>query len=575
VNVAYKNIYIEFMYMKVIKMRRQRLVACVVLCSLMLSSAVILPNHSSATEVSFTLNSWEVKDDSGYPSIYLNFDVTDSVTMQLTNPEGVQADYDYVNAAEHGVYMHLASYKETPEAGTYELVVTAGWSDYQIFSKQFSFEGASLSIVNVQTDWEYSNGEYNCNWIKITVNNSGDLPTYPDDGTLQISDENDNLYFSSTAVMPNEQKILEDTSIWISLPHGIHSIDVTLKDYDNNIIASYSGSVTIQSAVDFTLNSWRAEDNGGYPSIYLNFDVNEECKLKLIAPDGITTDYEYIKSSEHGAHLHMAGYHENPGSGKYKIEVTAGYSDNKIFSKSLTFAGPNASIYGLMLIWEYKGNGVYKTTSIFVACKNGGDLPAYVRRLKICVGTDELDTTLSPLWDAGMGTTDILGYTFTEETDPDKMLSVGSPGKYTVTATIYDSDYKKIDEYTQDTTVTKENEAPSADFTCSTTKPKAGETVDFTDLSADNDGYITSWQWNFGDGNSDVVRNPSHRYDKAGTYTITLTVTDNDGDTSSHTVIITVEEEKETPGFELSILIMAIAGLIAFRKRRNTERWLK
>jgi PKD repeat protein len=51
--------------------------------------------------------------------------------------------------------------------------------------------------------------------------------------------------------------------------------------------------------------------------------------------------------------------------------------------------------------------------------------------------------------------------------------------------------------------------------------------VQFSDLSV---GDVRSWSWDFGDGNTSVMRNPSHQYASDGTYTVTLTVTGPVGD---------------------------------------------
>jgi PKD repeat protein len=69
------------------------------------------------------------------------------------------------------------------------------------------------------------------------------------------------------------------------------------------------------------------------------------------------------------------------------------------------------------------------------------------------------------------------------------------------------------------------NLAPSADFTYEVNDL----IVNFTDASTDSDGLISSWSWNFGDGNTSTAQNPSHTYADYGTYTVTLTVTDNGG----------------------------------------------
>lgn len=53
----------------------------------------------------------------------------------------------------------------------------------------------------------------------------------------------------------------------------------------------------------------------------------------------------------------------------------------------------------------------------------------------------------------------------------------------------------------------------------------AGQTTHFTDTSLSPSGYITSWTWNFGDGNMSSDQNPIHIYPTWGTYNACLIVT--------------------------------------------------
>jgi PKD repeat protein len=69
-----------------------------------------------------------------------------------------------------------------------------------------------------------------------------------------------------------------------------------------------------------------------------------------------------------------------------------------------------------------------------------------------------------------------------------------------------------------------------ADFIGSPLAGRVGMQVQFTNLSG---GDITSYSWNFGDGGVSIEKNPSHVYQKRGTYSVILTVTG--GDNNSKT----------------------------------------
>jgi len=67
---------------------------------------------------------------------------------------------------------------------------------------------------------------------------------------------------------------------------------------------------------------------------------------------------------------------------------------------------------------------------------------------------------------------------------------------------------------------------PVPDFSVSPTSGKAPLTVAFTDEST---GTPTKWKWNFGDGSKSYLQNPTHKYSKAGVYTVSLTVKNTHG----------------------------------------------
>ncbi len=120
--------------------------------------------------------------------------------------------------------------------------------------------------------------------------------------------------------------------------------------------------------------------------------------------------------------------------------------------------------------------------------------------------------------------------------------NIESCGFATPTAGVYyamlhaTADYSGVSLNVNYTPSTAANQAPVANFTTAIT----GLSVQFTDSSSDTDGTITGWLWNFSDGSSSVLQNPSHTYAASGSYTVTLIATDNSGAGSTLSSIVTV-----------------------------------
>jgi hypothetical protein len=90
---------------------------------------------------------------------------------------------------------------------------------------------------------------------------------------------------------------------------------------------------------------------------------------------------------------------------------------------------------------------------------------------------------------------------------------------------------------------------PTAGYTYS----PAGLTVAFTDVSS---GSPISWAWDFGDGNTSALQNPTHTYATDGAYTVCLTIQSNNGcsdvicDTTSN--LVGIATPASTLGFTVA-----------------------
>ncbi len=72
--------------------------------------------------------------------------------------------------------------------------------------------------------------------------------------------------------------------------------------------------------------------------------------------------------------------------------------------------------------------------------------------------------------------------------------------------------------------------------------------VHFIDQSTAS-GYITSWHWDFGDGDSSHMKNPFHHYSSPGTYLVCLTIQTTDSCTSTFCDSVTVGQNQPCNAF--------------------------
>ncbi len=94
-----------------------------------------------------------------------------------------------------------------------------------------------------------------------------------------------------------------------------------------------------------------------------------------------------------------------------------------------------------------------------------------------------------------------------------------------------------------DCDITTSDMPPVPAFSFAPQTPLTNQVVQFTDASTDADGFIASWQWDFGDGITSTLQHPAHSYATAGAYSVTLQVTDNDGGIEQTSQGVTVYQQ--------------------------------
>jgi len=126
-------------------------------------------------------------------------------------------------------------------------------------------------------------------------------------------------------------------------------------------------------------------------------------------------------------------------------------------------------------------------------------------------------------WDLGNGTISFL---------QNPSATYFSPGKYTVKLVVRNA---SSEDSVIKTDYIEVFANPTIDFSASSTSGCYPLPVNFTDMTVPRSGTITSWLWDFGDGNTSTQQNPSHVYTTARNFNVTLQVRNSNGCVSTLT----------------------------------------
>jgi len=254
-------------------------------------------------------------------------------------------------------------------------------------------------------------------------------------------------------------------------------------------------------------------------------------------------------------------------------------SGGDVSSYTWEFEDQYSEEYGETVTHSFDSGGTYSVT--LTVEDTDGNTDSATRDVRVVNYAPEPDFTVSPsvpapdedvTFDAGSSDDSdgrITSYTwefedqYSEEYGETVTHSFDSGGKYDVTLTVTDNGGKTA---SRTKTVTVDNDAPRPWFTVSPTPPYPEAELTFdASGSADPDGRITSYTWEFEDQYSEKYgETVTHTFSESGTYDVTLTVTDNGGITKSLTKTfdvsnsaprakIAVSKENPDPGEGLTI----------------------
>jgi len=358
------------------------------------------------------------------------------------------------------------------------------------------------------------------------------LLTAGQDSKLDYNKQESNYYKIPLVLMS-----VKYTSASPELPTADFKADVT------NGTTPLSVNFTDQSTGNISSYSWDFDNDGTVDSseqnpvhIY-NAAGNYTVNLTVSNAGGSDSEVktEYIVVSELLPGAPVANFTATPTSGTAPLTVNfKDQSTGTVSSYAWDFNNDgNVDSTEQSPSYTYNTAGTY-TVNLTVTGPGGGDSEVktgYVKVTGSSPGKPVAAFSASPasgktpltvaFSDTSTGTPTKWKWSFGDETTSTKQNpkhKYSKAGKYTVTLTVTNA---KGSNTATETDYIKVISKPAANFTSSVTFGKAPLNVVFADTST---GTASSWIWEFGDGSKSFVQNPTHKYSKAGTYTVNLTV---------------------------------------------------
>jgi PKD repeat protein len=196
------------------------------------------------------------------------------------------------------------------------------------------------------------------------------------------------------------------------------------------------------------------------------------------------------------------------GSGSTAANPSHVYSAPGSYTVSLLVSGPGGTNTATSPNLITVNAPAQPPAADFSASPTSGAAPLPVAFTNLSTGS-----ITSQSWDFGDGSSSTAA-------NPSHVYGVA--GTFTVSLTVTGPGGSDTRTRANLITVDAPAQAPVADFRASPTSGQAPLSVAFTNLST---GSITARSWDFGDGASSSAANPTHVYNRAGTFMVRLTVT--------------------------------------------------
>lgn len=400
-------------------------------------------------------------------------------------------------------------------------IASAKWTLHNgttLLGKKVSTVYPQNGLFPVQLTVTDNDGEANSTSFNVTVNNRDPIARI--NASSYHINTSENLTLDAYLSYDPDGYITNYTWIY---PGGIKEFGISTV----HRFATGNGSYQIALVV--------VDDDGAVSSVFATVRIGNLWPVSVAGMDTIVTTYQNVTFD---------------GSKSYD-------PDGKIMNYTWNF-GDNTLSNNMIDMHYYTNNGVYNA-SLLVADNDGATSMARINitvlnQPPVAFYPELIANTFDNVSLNGSYCFDIDGYIANFTWDfgggdilfgPEIIHKWTKKGEYAVMLTIRDDDGATA-SWTFNVTIS--NALPKAAFLFTPTTPVEQQDVTFNASgSSDLDGFITNYNWNFGDGSFGADQTVNHSYPAIGIYRVTLVITDNDGGSDAASQNITVVKYDPPP----------------------------
>jgi hypothetical protein len=206
----------------------------------------------------FKLLSSEIIDDGGFPSLFLDFNTSDTVILKLLSPKNAELFSDEYYRGDHQITIALDDYRHSPDPGNYTLKAF-DTRNTVVYENELSFKGGSLIINKITDYWWHHDTTYALVGLNVTFYNQGDLPMYPSSCDTSINSDHEKGLLTPVVVLPMQS---QKTSCFVyidSITAEQTILSLTIDDTDNQELMTTTKNTTPSNMINDIIYTWNYE----------------------------------------------------------------------------------------------------------------------------------------------------------------------------------------------------------------------------------------------------------------------------------------------------------------------------